>query len=105
MQVIETPEFSRRLQALLADVEYRRLQIALCLRPEQGVLVPGGGGLRKVRWAKKGEGKRGGLRVLYYRNPTEEIVYMLFIFPKPEREDLTPGQVKLLARLIKEELQ
>ena len=105
MQVVETPEFTKRLEALLADEEYRQLQIALCLRPEQGVLVPGGGGLRKIRWAKKGMGKRGGLRVLYYWNPTEEIVYMLFVFPKTEREDLTPGQVKTMARLIKEELQ
>jgi mRNA-degrading endonuclease RelE of RelBE toxin-antitoxin system len=105
MRVIETPEFTRRLRALLTDEEYRQLQVALCLRPEQGALVPGGGGLRKIRWAKRGKGKRGGLRILYYWNPTEEIVYMLFIFPKAEREDLTPAQVKALGRLIKEELQ
>jgi hypothetical protein len=50
---------------MLDDEEYRRLQIALMLRPEQGPVIPGSGGLRKVRWAVLGAGKRGGLRIIY----------------------------------------
>jgi len=88
----------------LSDDEYRRLQLAVCLRPEQGALVPGGGGLRKLRWNPGAKGKQGGLRILYYWDPAQATVYMLFVYPKSQKEDLTPQQVKTLARLIKEEL-
>lgn len=55
---------SHQLSRVLSDDEYRALQTALVLRPEQGTLIPGGGGLRKVRWMLRGKGKRGGLRLL-----------------------------------------
>ena len=62
MVIIETSIFTRRVQALLDDDDYRRLQTVLVLRPDAGDLIPGGGGLRKIRWGAKGRGKRGGLR-------------------------------------------
>jgi len=65
MRFVETPVFTKRVKDLLPDEDYRTLQIALLLRPEQGPLIKGGGGLRKVRWALKGVGKRGGVRVIY----------------------------------------
>jgi mRNA-degrading endonuclease RelE of RelBE toxin-antitoxin system len=66
MRFVETPVFTKRVKDLLPDEDYRTLQIALVLRPEQGPLIKGGGGLRKVRWAPKRVGKRGGVRVIYY---------------------------------------
>ena len=60
MRFTETLIFTKELQNLLEDEEYRALQLALLFRPEQGVLIPGSGGLRKLRWSQKGKGKRGG---------------------------------------------
>lgn len=66
MRFVETPIFTKVIERLVSDEDYRSLQIALMLRPEQGPVVRGGGGLRKVRWARPGGGKSGGLRVIYY---------------------------------------
>lgn len=66
MHFIETPIFTRRLESLLAEEEYRELQNALIERPEAGATIRGSGGLRKLRWAAKGRGKSGGVRVIYY---------------------------------------
>jgi len=74
MHFIETPIFTNVIAQLLVREEYRSLQIALMLRPEQGPVIKGGGGLRKIRWAKKGAGKRGGVRVIYYWYPQEETI-------------------------------
>ena len=65
MRFVETQIFTKIITELLDDEDYRRLQIALMLRPEQGPIMRGAGGLRKVRWAKAGGGERGGLRVIY----------------------------------------
>ena len=103
MRFVETPVFTSEIKGLLGAEEYRRLQIALVLRPEQGALIPRSGGLRKIRWGVAGRGKRGGMRVIYYWDPAEEMCYMLFAYPKTEQEDLTPAQLKLLRRLVREE--
>ena len=66
MRFVETPVFTAALRKHLDDEQYRQVQIALMLRPEQGPIIRSSGGLRKVRWAKPGAGKRGGLRVIYY---------------------------------------
>jgi hypothetical protein len=60
MRFVETPVFTAALQRHLDDEQYRHLQIALMLRPEQGPVIRASGGLRKVRWAKPGSGKGGG---------------------------------------------
>jgi mRNA-degrading endonuclease RelE of RelBE toxin-antitoxin system len=105
MRFIETPIFTRELQKLLEDEEYRALQLALLFRPEQGILIPGSGGLRKLRWSQKGKGKRGGCRVIYYWDEKQETFYMLLAYAKSKQEDLTPTQMKVLARLVREELK
>ncbi|HEX5759567.1 MAG TPA: type II toxin-antitoxin system RelE/ParE family toxin [Thermoanaerobaculia bacterium] len=105
MWFIETPVFSDHLYELLSDDEYRGLQLALALRPEQGHLIPGGGGLRKLRWRLRGKGKSGGLRIIYYWDPTEGAVYLLFLYPKSRQEDLTASQLRLLRRIVQEELK
>ena len=62
MRFVETPIFTEEITTLLTDEEYRHLQIALALRPAQGAIIRGSGGLRKIRWGSGGRGKRGGLR-------------------------------------------
>lgn len=89
----------------LDDEAYRRLQIALMLRPEQGSIISGAAGLRKVRWARPGGGKRGGLRVIYYWAPVESAFYMLYCYAKSEQGDLTPRQAKALGRLVRGEFK
>ena len=105
MRFVETPVFTRRVKDLLPDEDYRTLQVALLLRPEQGPLIRGAGGLRKVRWAPRGVGKRGGVRVIYYRRPDEQVVYMLFAYAKTDQEDPTPDQLRVLARIVREEFE
>jgi len=105
MKFIETPIFTKEVQTLLEDDEYKSLQIALLLRPEQGSIIPGSGGLRKIRWAIKGKGKRGGLRVIYYWNPKTESFYMLLIYSKSKKDDLSQDQLQILSQLVKEELK
>ena len=104
MKFIETPVFTKDVRDLLSDEEYRGLQLALLLRPEQGSVIPGSGGLRKIRWKLKGRGKRGGIRVIYYWIPSEDAIYMLLLYEKSDQEDLTPEQTKVLRRLVREEL-
>lgn len=72
MRFVETPVFTRAVTSLLSDEEYRQLQLALLIRPEQGALIRGSGGLRKLRWGAQGRGKRGGVRVIYYWHAGEQ---------------------------------
>ena len=81
----ETPVFTAALRRHLDDDQYRQLQIALMLRPEQGPVIRGSGGLRKVRWATTGGGKRGGLRVIYCWAPGERVFYMVYAYAKLSR--------------------
>ena len=104
MRFVETRVFTRLVCAVLSDESYRALQAALLLRPEQGALVRGGSGLRKLRWPLPGQGKRGGLRVLYYWDAGSDTIYMLYLYSKQEQEDLTAAQVRQLGRMIREEL-
>jgi len=105
MIFIETPVFTKDVRECLSDEEYRGLQLALLLRPEQGSVIRGSGGLRKVRWKAKGRGKRGGIRVIYYWIKPEDTIYMLMLYDKTHQEDLTPAQAKILARLVREEME
>ena len=105
MRFVETPMFTTALQRHLEDEQYRHLQIALMLRPEQGAVMRGSGGLRKVRWAKAGAGKRGGFRIIYYWAPAEGAFYMLYIYSKAEQQDLTPTQMRVLGRFVREEFK
>jgi hypothetical protein len=103
MRFVETPVFTAALRRHLDDETYRSLQLALALRPEQGPVIPGGGGLRKLRWSAEGRGKRGGLQLIYYWDPASHTFYMLYLYAKNEQGDLTADQVKTLARLVREE--
>ncbi len=105
MRFVETPIFTAALHRYLDDEQYRQLQIALMLRPEQGAVIPGAGGLRKVRWGRPGMGKRGGLRVIDFWAPAERTFYMLYGYSKSDQGDLTPAQARVLGRLVREEFK
>jgi len=101
--IIETSIFTRQVLTLLSEEEYRKLQLALILRPNLGVVIPGSGGLRKARWALEDRGKRGGVRTIYYWAVAQDQILMLMIYAKNEQDDLTPDQLKILRRIIEEE--
>ena len=105
MRFIETPIFTSELGALLTDDEYLQLQLALLLRPEAGSVIPGGAGVRKLRWRQRGRGKRGGLRIIYYWHPSEETLYMLLLYRKTKQSNLTPEQLRILRQLVQEDLK
>lgn len=93
---VETPIFTRRIQQHLSDEDYARLQAFLAERPDGGDLIKGSGGMRKLRWAGSGRGKRGGLRIIYYWWVAKDRISLLLIYPKNEQDDLTAEQLKLL---------
>jgi hypothetical protein len=97
---VETPIFTKRVLNLLDDESYAALQTHLAKHPEAGDVIRGGGGLRKIRWAAKGHGKRGGVRVIYYWWTGKDRISMLFLYPKNEMDDLSAEQLKLLRRAL-----
>jgi mRNA-degrading endonuclease RelE of RelBE toxin-antitoxin system len=105
MHFIETTVFTRRLPAILSDEEYRLLQEELNNRPDAGKEIKQSGGLRKIRRATKGHGKRGGARVIYYWIVSRDIIFFLYIYGKNEQGDLTSDQLKQLRRVVNEELK
>jgi hypothetical protein len=99
LQFIESPVFSQQIDDLLTPEDQRQLQLSLLQHPDQGDLIKGSGGLRKLRWAGSGRGKRGGIRVIYYLWH-EDTAFMLTAYPKNQQTDLTPSQLKILKQLI-----
>ncbi len=105
MKIIETTIFTKKINTLLSDEEYRNLQSALILNPEKGKVIRGSGGLRKIRWGISGRGKRGGVRIIYYWIIKKNTILMLLVYPKNEQDDLTSSQLKILKTLVEKELQ
>lgn len=100
MEIIETTPFARCRDELFDDEQFRRFQEHLVLNPTVGVPIPGGGGLRKVRWAGSGRGKRGGVRVIYYFRSKTNRLFLFFGYHKNQGQDLTQAQIKGLAQII-----
>ena len=94
----------RYLSDYLGDDEYRALQKQLGLGPDAGDLMPGTGGFRKIRWADKrrGKGRRGGLRVIYYHFAADHQIWLMTLYGK-NAADLTPGEKKALKAAIESE--
>jgi hypothetical protein len=100
---LETQAFTARIGRLLSSEEYRALQAYLLREPGAGDVIAGSGGLRKLRWGKAGRGKRGGIRVIYFRHSASRQILMLFAFAKNEGSDLTAEQKKVLRRIVETE--
>jgi hypothetical protein len=105
VRFIETPIFTEDVSNELSSDEYHRMQVGLMLRPEQGAVIRGSGGLRKIRWRRAGMGKRGGLRAIYYWDAESETFYMLTIYRKSKQEELAAGQLRVLQGLVAEEFK
>lgn len=103
MEIIETSVFTRQVQTLLSEEEYRLLQCALIQKPEIGNVIPHCGGLRKMRWSLGEKGKRSGTRIIYFWAISKEQILMLFIYSKNQIEDLSQGQLRQLEKIIKKD--
>jgi mRNA-degrading endonuclease RelE of RelBE toxin-antitoxin system len=100
MVIVETPIFTRLINELMGDDEYRDFQEVLVTRPDMGDLIQGGGGLRKVRWKLEGRGKSGGVRVIYYWVTADDQIRMLYVYPKGKQENLTQEQLAQLRKIV-----
>jgi mRNA-degrading endonuclease RelE of RelBE toxin-antitoxin system len=100
MNFIEFGTFSSKLSTYMDEEEFRRLQNFLLVNPAAGTVIPGTGGVRKLRWAGSGRGKRGGLRVIYYVAAAQSTFLLIFIYAKSEQEDLRQEQKRALRMLF-----
>lgn len=102
----ELSPFESRRADYLTDEEYRLFQNMLMKNPKAGSTIAGTGGLRKVRYAdpRRGKGKRGGLRTIYYWQEDEATFWLFLIYDKDEMEDLTREEKKALKKLLEEAL-
>lgn len=98
--VAETPEYLRRAERLLPAAERHDVVAHLAANPKAGVLIQGTGGVRKLRWARGGRGKSGGVRVIYYFHNEAMPLYLLTMFGKNERSDLSKAERNELADLV-----
>jgi len=89
----------------MKDEEYQELQNTLVAYPESGKFIQGSGGLRKIRWGIASKGKRGGVRAIYYFANSKNQVFMLMVYAKNERSDLTKEQLSLLKKVVEREFK
>ncbi len=100
MVIIETSIFTKKVKTLVNDNEYRELQNHLVEIPNSGDIIQGSGGLRKIRWAIKGRGKRAGMRIIYYWATSRDQIFMLYVYAKNEHNDLTKDQLSVLRKTV-----
>lgn len=101
MEFIETTIFTKLIYTYLTDDEYVGLQSFMLKYPEAGNIVPGSGGVRKLRWAIAGKGKRGGVRVIYYFKKQDSEIWMLTIYGKSQTENIAAHILRQIAEETK----
>ena len=106
MVFLEAPAFARHVFEYLGEDQYHLLQIELTNNPEVGDVMPDTGGFRKFRWAdpRRGKGRRGGLRIIYYYFLSDSQILLAMIYDKNEAADLTPKEKNTLKTAIETEL-
>jgi mRNA-degrading endonuclease RelE of RelBE toxin-antitoxin system len=97
---IETAIFTRLIDKYLSDDEYAALQQALVANPNAGDVIPGSGGVRKLRWSVAGRGKRGGIRVIYYLRSQQGQIWMLTVYAKNVAETIPAYILKKITEEI-----
>ena len=95
---VESSAFQRACPAYIDDDEYAELQRFMMRNPEAGQVVPGSGGVRKLRWARPGMGKRGGLRIIYFVRYLPNEFWMLAIYAKSEEQSIPAHVLNALKR-------
>jgi hypothetical protein len=106
MEFFEAPAFTRELYRYLSEDSFAELEILLTSHPEVGDIMPGTGGFRKIRWIDKrrGKGRRGGIRVIYYLFSIDDRIWLFSIFDKNEMTDLSPREKKQLKYAVELEI-
>lgn len=104
MILYETSIFTKQIGSLLEPESYRLFQWQLVANPDKGDLIPGTGGLRKIRWSSEGHGKRGGIRVIYYWIQPNKSIFLLLAYKKNKASDLSESQKKILKEMVRKEL-
>lgn len=102
MLFVETTIFTRQLPNYLEDEEYQELQEFLMEKPDAGKIIQNTGGLRKLRWAANSHGKRGGVRIIYYWQKTDDQIYLMTIYAKNEAADLSVKEKKALKQILED---
>lgn len=98
LTIVELPEFQRRAEALITELEKQSIINYLALHPHDGVIMQGTGGIRKLRWATGGKGKSGGVRVVYYVHNESMPLFLLSLFGKSEKSNLSKSERNELAK-------
>ena len=100
ISIVELPSFLQDAERIFTEDERSRLADFLAANPHFGDVIPGTGGIRKVRWGAKGMGKRGGARVIYYFRDLNMPVFLLAVYTKGEKSNLTAGQKEVLKNMV-----
>jgi hypothetical protein len=103
---VETATFVRQSEDVWEDAEREAFVNFIAWNPAAGDIIPETGGVRKVRWSRSGKGRRGGARVIYFYHNVDRPLYLLMVYAKARREDLTPDEkqtVRKLAAVLKGE--
>lgn len=100
MQVYFTRTYERKIRKLLEEEARREMEESVVAAPDAAPVIRGTGGIRKLRWAGSGRGKRGGIRTVYFYHAGPAAIYFLTAYAKAAREDLTAADTRALSRLV-----
>jgi hypothetical protein len=100
VEFVLLPSFERTAEGVLSESDIRELECTLLENPREGPVMRGTGGVRKVRAAAEGRGKRGSARVIYLYVEARETIYFLLCFPKNKQANLTPEQTRRIRLLV-----
>lgn len=103
MEFIRLPSFEKSAKGLLSESDILEMEEQLVSSPQAGDVIPGARGLRKLRRPAKGRGKRGDSRIIYYFVSHDDLILLIFAYPKNKQSDLTPTQLKLLSTTVHSE--
>ena len=103
--IVELPEFQKRASKLLKKEEKTSIINYLAFHPQSGDVMQGTGGIRKLRWSAQGKGKSGGVRVIYYYHNGTMPLFLLTVFGKGEKANLSKVESNELAKFTKLLLQ
>ena len=100
MEIFTTRTYERAIAKLALESERREMEAAIAVSPISAPVIPGTGGIRKLRWAGSGRGKRGGIRTIYFYHAGPEAIYLLTAYAKAAQEDLSSADKKAWSKLV-----